>query len=48
VLAYLLSQPLLTVPIIGASSPQQLADSLKAVNVQLSAQELEQLRTGSN
>ena len=48
VLAYLLSQPLPTVPIIGASSPQQLADSLKAVNVQLSAQELEQLRTGSN
>ncbi len=44
VLAYLCSQPLLTVPIIGASSVEQLRESLGAAAVQLSGEELAALR----
>jgi aryl-alcohol dehydrogenase-like predicted oxidoreductase len=44
VLAYLLSQPLPTLPIIGASSPRQISESLKAADIKLTAAELEQLR----
>lgn len=44
VLAYLTSQPNQTVPIIGASRPEQLEESVKAVNVKLSADELKALR----
>lgn len=44
VLAYLLSQPALTIPIIGASRPEQLQDSVRACDVQLSADELAALR----
>src|SRR5262249_52356269 len=47
VLAYLLSQPLLTLPIIGASSAAQLSESLKAADLKLMALELEQLRAGA-
>lgn len=44
VLAYLLSQPALTIPIIGASRPEQLQDSVQACAVQLTADELAALR----
>ena len=44
VLAYLCSQPLPTIPIIGASSAAQLRESLRATALQLSAAELERLR----
>jgi len=47
VLAYLTSQPHLTIPIIGASRPEQLAESAKAVALTLTSQELERLRSGS-
>ncbi|WP_292874997.1 aldo/keto reductase [Nostoc sp. NMS1] len=33
--AWVLSNPIITAPIIGASRPQQLADNLKAVQVKL-------------
>ncbi|WEK56750.1 MAG: aldo/keto reductase [Candidatus Brevundimonas phytovorans] len=44
VLAYLTSQPLQTVPIIGASSVEQLKESLKAASIALDAGELARLR----
>ena len=44
VLAYLTSQPHQTVPIIGASRPEQLEESVKAVKIKLSAEELATLR----
>ena len=44
VLAYLSSQPLLTVPIVGCSSTQQLRERIKAAAIRLDAQELKQLR----
>lgn len=47
VLAYLLSQPNLTIPIIGASRPEQLDDSFKALDVKLSSAELSELRSGN-
>lgn len=43
VLAYLLRQPLQTVPIIGAGSPEQLEESAKAAAIHLSAAELDLL-----
>lgn len=43
VLAYLLNQPLLTIPIIGARTPEQIADSVKAVSLKLSTEELAEL-----
>lgn len=39
VLAYLTSQPLQTIPIIGASNPAQIAESARAVAVKLDAAE---------
>jgi len=42
-LAWLLHQPAVTTVIIGANKPEQLADNLSSVNVQLSADELAQL-----
>ena len=45
-LAYLLSQPHVTVPIIGASRPEQLADSDGACRVTLSQAELDALHQG--
>ena len=44
VLAYLLSQPLKTIPIIGCSRPEQLRESIGACAVRLDAGELAALR----
>lgn len=44
VLAYLVSQPRQTIPIIGASRPEQLEDSVKAVDLKLTSDELEALQ----
>ncbi|QDX81624.1 aldo/keto reductase [Denitratisoma sp. DHT3] len=44
VLAYLTSQPLATVPIIGCSSLAQLRESIAACAIRLDAEELRQLR----
>jgi aryl-alcohol dehydrogenase-like predicted oxidoreductase len=44
VLAYLLSQPLPTIPIIGASRPEQVEQSVHACSLRLDARELEALR----
>lgn len=43
-LAYLTSQPHLTVPIFGASRPEQIRESVKAVALKLNAEELRQLQ----
>ena len=43
-LAYLVNQPYQTIPIIGASRLEQLDESVKAVDVKLSKEELAQLR----
>jgi aryl-alcohol dehydrogenase-like predicted oxidoreductase len=42
-LAWLLHQPAVTTVIVGANKPQQLADNLASVNVELSEDELAQL-----
>ena len=42
-LAWLLHQPGLTAPIVGASQPEHLEDAIAAVDVKLSADELKQL-----
>ncbi len=42
-LAWLLHQPVVTSVIIGAKKPEQLGDNLKAVDVQLTPEELDQL-----
>jgi aryl-alcohol dehydrogenase-like predicted oxidoreductase len=44
VLAYLTSQPHCTIPIIGCSRPEQLAESISACALRLSAEELQQLQ----
>jgi aryl-alcohol dehydrogenase-like predicted oxidoreductase len=44
VLAYLLCQPLLTIPIIGASRPEQLRESVRACSLRLGPEELAALR----
>jgi len=44
VLSYLLSQPLQTVPIFGASSPEQIEDSVRAAELSLSTEELSELQ----
>jgi len=44
VLAYLVNQPHQTIPIIGASRPDQIEESVKAAQVKLTADELAQLR----
>lgn len=46
VLGYLMGQPFTTVPIVGCQSPAQLADSLSAGDVQLSADEIAYLVEG--
>jgi len=43
-LAYLTSQPHQTIPIFGGSSPEQVAESVKAAALKLSAEELAELR----
>ncbi|MGO9660702.1 MAG: aldo/keto reductase [Acidimicrobiales bacterium] len=42
-LAWLLSKPVVSAPIVGITKPEQLADSLGAVSVELSPEELDQL-----
>lgn len=44
-LAWLTNQPFATIPIISASRPEQLADSLTAGDMELTAQQREWLRT---
>lgn len=44
VLAYLLSQPNQTIPIFGASNPEQIEDSVKVTGLKLSQAELDQLK----
>jgi len=44
-LAWLLHKPAVTAPIIGASRAEQLADLVKAVEVELSAEEITELET---
>src|SRR5262245_50459331 len=44
VLAYLLSQELPTIPIIGASRPDQVAESVRACRLRLAPEELDELR----
>jgi aryl-alcohol dehydrogenase-like predicted oxidoreductase len=44
VLSYLLSQPLQTIPIFGGSSPEQIADSVRAAALTLTPQELDELK----
>jgi aryl-alcohol dehydrogenase-like predicted oxidoreductase len=45
-LAWLLAQPAVTSPIVGVTKPGHLADAVAAVEVELSAQELEELGAG--
>ncbi|MEP6842491.1 MAG: aldo/keto reductase, partial [Pseudolysinimonas sp.] len=42
-LAWLLHQPAVTAPIVGATKPQHLADAVAAVDLELSADELARL-----
>jgi len=44
VLAYLINQPNQTIPIFGGSSPEQVADSVTAASLVLTADELARLR----
>ena len=46
-LAWLLTQPVITAPIIGANSVEQLAESLGAAGVRLSAEEMVALNTSA-
>lgn len=43
-LAYMTSQPLLTLPIIGASKPEQIEESIAASAISLSTDQLQRLR----
>jgi aryl-alcohol dehydrogenase-like predicted oxidoreductase len=47
-LAWLLAQPFMNAPIIGANSVEQLQGSLAAVAVQLSAEQMELLNRASD
>ncbi|MBZ4399618.1 aldo/keto reductase [Myxococcus sp. MISCRS1] len=42
-LAWLLSRPVVTAPIIGATKPEHLEDAVRAVDLKLTAEELQQL-----
>ena len=46
-LAWLLSRPAVTSPIIGANRPEQLQDALGAVDVTLTSEEIKQLDDAS-
>jgi len=46
VLAYLMNQPGQVIPIIGASSPERIEESVRAANVKLSPAELAELAVG--
>ncbi len=47
VLGYLLAQPFPTIPIVGSQSVDQLLDSLRALDVQLSPEQVEYLEQGA-
>lgn len=47
-LAWLLAQPVITSPIIGANSTQQLQDSLAVTDLKLSPEQVKQLNDASN
>ena len=47
VLAYLISQPFPTIPIIGCRTPEQLGDSLQAVGILLTPAQIEYLECGT-
>jgi aryl-alcohol dehydrogenase-like predicted oxidoreductase len=47
-LAWLLADPLITSPIIGANSPEQLAENLGALEIRLSAGERDELAAASS
>ena len=42
-LAWMLSKPIVTAPIIGATKPHHLEDAIAALSVQLTAQEIQLL-----
>jgi aryl-alcohol dehydrogenase-like predicted oxidoreductase len=44
-LSYLMAQPFVTIPVVGPRTIEQLHDSIAAVDVILSHDELNQLRT---
>ena len=46
VLSYIASQPNQTIPIFGGSSPEQIAESVKAASLKLNGEELALLRAG--
>ncbi len=46
-LAYLLCQPFATIPVVGPRTTEQLRDSIQALDVSLTAAELEYLRSGT-
>lgn len=46
-LAWLLNQPVITAPIIGANSPQQLHDNLAALDLKLSEEQVQRLNDAS-
>ncbi|HZS76039.1 MAG TPA: aldo/keto reductase [Ktedonobacteraceae bacterium] len=46
-LAWLMAQPTITAPIIGANSPEQLQGSLAALDVKLTGEQVEQLNEAS-
>ncbi len=45
-LAWMLSKPVITAPIIGATEPHHLEDAVAALSVQLSPDEIHQLEEG--
>lgn len=45
-LAWLLAQPVVTSPIVGVTKPQHLSDAVAAVDLELSAEELDELAAG--
>ncbi|MGC9467726.1 MAG: aldo/keto reductase [Anaerolineae bacterium] len=47
VLGFLLSQPFVTIPIVGSRTPAQLADSLSAVDVRLEPRQVAYLERGA-
>ena len=42
-IAWMLTKPVVTAPIIGATKPHHLEDAVAAVSVQLTPQEIQQL-----
>ena len=47
VLGWLLSQPFITIPIVGPKTLAQLTDSLSAAGVRLSPQQVDYIETGN-